>query len=399
MPRRLLRQLGMIWDRLYAPEPDHEELRRIVAREGAFRRVATLVAAGASPSAVFTAVAGEMGGLLGADYTTITRYRADRTLTLVAKWNSPDLPELDVPFGGRWVVAPRTLGGIVVETRWPARLTVACSESAFGPWARAHGLGVGVAGPITVEDRLWGVITTLYRETNSPPDDAERSMGEFVQLLNCAIAEADAHAELIACHAGMVTAADAVRQRVAADLSDGPQQSLEALTVQLQEAKSGISDEELRRSLSRFAEEASEIDGRLRQVSRDLRSAVSANGGLAATLEALTRRCPVPVDLNVPSGEDLAEQVEMTVYHIVAEALLNAIQHAHASAVRIDLTRAGEGIRLSISDDGIGGAHPLDDESGLAALKKRIEVLGGTLQVESPVGEGTSLSVTLPCSA
>ena len=317
---------------------------------------------------------------------------------MVAKWSSPGVPELDAPFGGRWAVAPDTPTGIVVRTGWPARRTVASSESDFGPWARAHDLGVSVAGPITVEGRRWGVITTLYRETNPPPDDAERWMAEFVQLLNCAIAQADAHAELIACHARMVTAADAVRQSIAADLSDGPRQCLQALTLQLQEAKAGTSDEELRGRLSRFAEEASEIDARLRQVSTDLRSAASANGGLAATLEALTRRCPVPVDLNVPSGQELAERVETTVYHIVAEGLLNAIRHAHASALRIDLTRDDGGIRLSIGDDGIGGAHPLDDASGLAALKKRVEVLGGTLQVESPVGEGTSLSVTLPCS-
>ncbi|WP_433178713.1 GAF domain-containing sensor histidine kinase [Actinoallomurus sp. CA-150999] len=368
-------------------------------REGAFRRVATLVAEGASPSAVFTAAAGEMGGLLGADYTSITRYRDDRTLTLVAKWSNPDFPEVDAPFGGRWVVAPDTPAGIVLETGWPARRTVASIESDFGPWARAHGLGVGVSGPITVEDRLWGVITTLYRETNPPPDDAEQTMAEFVQLLNCAVAQADARAELIACHAHMVTAADAVRRSVAADLSDGPRQCLEALTLQLREAQAGVADEGLRRRLSRFAEEASEIDDRLRQVSADLLSVVPAKGGLTATLKALARRCPVPVDLNVPTGQELTDRVEMMVYHLVAEGLLNAIRHAYASAVRIDLTKEGEGIRLSISDDGVGGAHPLHDESGLAALKKRVEVLGGTLRVDSPVGEGTSLSVTLPCPA
>ncbi|WP_345435529.1 GAF domain-containing sensor histidine kinase [Actinoallomurus vinaceus] len=399
MPRRLLRRLGMAWDRLYAPEPANDELRRIVNRERAFRRVATLVAGGASPSAVFTAVAGEMGRLLGADHTMITRYRADRTLTLVAKWSSPDLPELDVPFGGRWVVAPDTPAGIVVETGWPARRTADSIESDLGPWARAHGLGAGVAGPITVEDRLWGVITTLYREANPPPDDAEQRMAEFVRMLNCAIAQADARAELIACHARMVTAADAVRQSVAADLNDGPQQCLKELTRQLQELQAGTSDEGLRRHLSRFAEAASEIEGRLRQVSTDLLSVAPAKGGMEATLRALTRRCPVPVDLNVPTGQELAERVEATVYHIVAEGLLNAIRHAHASAIRIDLSRDGEGIRLSINDDGVGGAHPLDDESGLAALKKRVEVLGGSLQVESPVGDGTSLAVTLPCSA
>ena len=85
----------------------------------------------------------------------------------------------------------------------------------------------------------------------------------------------------------------------------------------------------------------------------------------------------------------------MTAHHIVSEALTNAAKHADASAVHVDLTVENAAIRLSISDDGNGGADP-DYGAGLLSITDRVEALGGRLEITSPVGGGTSLLDEIP---
>ena len=79
----------------------------------------------------------------------------------------------------------------------------------------------------------------------------------------------------------------------------------------------------------------------------------------------------------------------------MSEALTNAAKHAHASAVHVELDTPGPVLQLAIRDDGIGGADPAHG-SGLLGLSDRIEALGGTLKVSSPVGGGTTLLIEIP---
>lgn len=85
----------------------------------------------------------------------------------------------------------------------------------------------------------------------------------------------------------------------------------------------------------------------------------------------------------------------MTAYYVASEALANAAKHADASHVEIDLRHDVGLVRLSIRDDGVGGAEPTGG-SGLVGLRDRAEALGGTMVVSSPVGGGTSITVDLP---
>jgi signal transduction histidine kinase len=117
--------------------------------------------------------------------------------------------------------------------------------------------------------------------------------------------------------------------------------------------------------------------------------------GLEPAMTALARRSAIPVELNICVDRHLAERFEETVYHIVSEALTNAAEHAHASVVYVDLTVKGASIRLGIRDDGQGGADP-NRGSGLLSIKDRAEALGGSLQITSPAGGGTSLLIEIP---
>ncbi len=91
----------------------------------------------------------------------------------------------------------------------------------------------------------------------------------------------------------------------------------------------------------------------------------------------------------------LPEPVEVAAYYIVSEALTNTAKHARASAVHVHVEARGGVLGLSIRDDGRGGADP-GRGSGLIGLSDRVDALGGTIEVASPSGEGTTLLVTLP---
>jgi signal transduction histidine kinase len=87
--------------------------------------------------------------------------------------------------------------------------------------------------------------------------------------------------------------------------------------------------------------------------------------------------------------------VEVAVYYVVSEALTNAAKHARASVVRVDVEAVDSIAQLTIRDDGVGGADP-SRGSGLIGLRDRVEALGGTIQLASPAGSGTSLLVRIP---
>ena len=122
---------------------------------------------------------------------------------------------------------------------------------------------------------------------------------------------------------------------------------------------------------------------------------ILSEGGLGPALRSLRRRSAVPVELDVHAERRLPERVEVAAYYVVSEALTNAAKHAHASVVKVELDAHDAILQLAIRDDGIGGADP-SRGSGLVGLSDRIEALGGTLEVTSPTGGGTTLLIELP---
>jgi signal transduction histidine kinase len=130
-------------------------------------------------------------------------------------------------------------------------------------------------------------------------------------------------------------------------------------------------------------------------MARGIHPAILAEGGLAAALKTLARRSSVPAELDVRAKGRLPGRVEVTAYYVVSEALTNTAKHANASAVHISVEALDGVVRLSVRDNGIGGADPTRG-SGLVGLKDRVEATGGTLIVQSRPGEGTRLLVELP---
>jgi signal transduction histidine kinase len=116
---------------------------------------------------------------------------------------------------------------------------------------------------------------------------------------------------------------------------------------------------------------------------------------LGPALRAASRRCPVPVELDLRAETRLPERVEVDTYYVVSEALTNVAKYARASVVHVGVEVVDGSLHVAVRDDGSGGADPTRG-SGLIGIRDRVEALDGRLTIHSPSGEGTSLQVELP---
>jgi signal transduction histidine kinase len=257
------------------------------------------------------------------------------------------------------------------------------AHSVIRPVRRASAMaGRVAAGDLTVRmpETGPGEVGALERSFNSMADSLQTS-----------------HGQLAASRARIVAAADETRRRIERDLHDGTQQRLIALLLELRAANASLPPEQpgLAEQCSRITQGMAEVIEELREISQGLHPAILEKGGLGPALGALVRRAGLPVELSVQVRARLPQHVEAAAYYVVSEALTNVAKHARASAVTVDAAMTGEALRLLIKDDGIGGADP-SRGSGLIGLSDRVESVGGTIEVTSPPGGGTSLLVTIP---
>ena len=204
--------------------------------------------------------------------------------------------------------------------------------------------------------------------------------------------------EQCAARAATLAAVDDTRQRIERDLHDGLQQRLVTLGLQVRAAEASVPPvaAELKWELARVAEGLMDVLHDVREISRGIHPAILSERGLEPAVKALARRSPVPVDLTVRVAGRLPDRVELGAYYIVSEALANVAKHANAQMVIVSVELGRGVLSLSVRDDGAGGADP--GGSGLTGLRERAEALGGTLDLTSPPGRGTSVDVRLPAA-
>jgi signal transduction histidine kinase len=368
-----------------------EELRRIANEQAALRRVATLVARGLPPAAVFAAVADEVAALFSADTASVVRLEPDGQVTLMGGhgWMA------DPGSGLRDRLPVDILVARVRETGRAARFDVDDTVPTNLPDLIAKGFRSAVDAPISVGGRLWGVIGVGSHSLLLPQDTEERLAG-FTELVATAIANAEAQAELIASRARIVASADQARRRFERDLHDGAQQRLVSLALQLRAAQANPpQNDDLVQWLDEMAAAATGVLEEVRDLARGLHPAVLATGGLRPALNALARRSAVPVRLHVQVTGRLPDPVEIAAYYVVSEALANTAKHAGASVADVHMTAADGVLRVRVHDDGRGGAD-FAGSSGLVGLKDRVEALGGRISLHSPPGAGTVVKIKLP---
>jgi signal transduction histidine kinase len=382
-------------------ETGRDELRRVADEQAALRRVATLVARGVSPPELFGAVAAEAGGVLGVETTALVRFERDHTATVAGTWENPGSDHVALPLDSHWPAEEDSVAWQVQRTGSSATMT--SYESGIGAkpdWARAHGIRSSVGSPIVVDGRLWGALIAFSGLSVADPEDTEKHLLAFTELVAMAIANTENKAQLAASRARVVAAADETRRRIERDLHDGTQQRLISLALELRAAEARVPPEQRNHveQWSRTAQGLTDVIEELRKISRGLHPVILERGGLGPAVRALARRSGLRVELSVQVNRRLPQRAEVAAYYVVSEALANAAKHAQASVVEVDLGVAGDELRLQVRDDGVGGADP-SRGSGLIGLSDRVESVGGHMEISSPPRGGTTLLVTIPVKA
>jgi signal transduction histidine kinase len=205
-------------------------------------------------------------------------------------------------------------------------------------------------------------------------------------------------AELRASRARLVEAGDAERTRLERNLHDGAQQRLVALAMTLALAEARLSEDSGSAAgvLRQARDELTSTLDELRSLAQGLRPAVLVERGLAAALEELRRRSPLPVSVTATVPRTLPSHVETAAYFVVSEALANAAKHSRATRVQVNAEMTGGVLCLAVEDDGVGGATA-EGGSGIRGLRDRVEALGGRITLTSEPGRGTRLEVQLSC--
>ena len=387
---------GSVRRRASEAESLAREVQRVAEEQAALRRVATLVARAAPPEEIFAAVTAEVGRVLSADVTVLSRYDADDTATIVDGWSSTD-GTVPAPVGSRFPLGGQNVHTVVFQTRRSARVDRAEASGSATEVFRMLRIRSALGAPIIVEGQLWGVMIVLSTREESLPADTEARLAGFTELVATALANAEAQAALTASRARIVAAADTARRRIERDLHDGAQQQLVTLALQLRAAQAAMPSQagDLAAQLDGVADGLTDVLDELREIARGLHPAALAEGGLRPALKTLARRSAVPVRLDVDVDERLPEPIETAAYYVVAEALTNTAKHAAATVVDVQVAAGGGVLRVRVRDDGRGGAD-LTGGSGLVGLTDRVEALGGHITLRSPTGAGTTVEIELP---
>lgn len=204
--------------------------------------------------------------------------------------------------------------------------------------------------------------------------------------------------------ASQVLAREDERRRIARELHDELGQRLTALKMELSTLDGGIAPQALRQRLVQMMEMVDETIASVRHIAKDLRPAMLDDLGLNAAIEWLandtSRRLGIEVTLQLDETEPASDDgAAITLYRIVQEALTNVARHARATRVRIALRQEGEGLTLTVQDDGAGfKGDALDGEGsyGLVGIRERAYMLGGDLWIDSVPEGGVRLSVRIP---
>ena len=192
-------------------------------------------------------------------------------------------------------------------------------------------------------------------------------------------------------------------RRIERDLHDGTQARLVALAMNLGQAKEDLSSDDpaaaarVRSLIEGAHQQTKETLIELRDLARGIHPPILDNG-LESALTSLGARSPIRVNLAIDLPGRPSMSTETITYFGIAELLTNAIKHSGANAISVRLTRRGDEIAFTVSDNGRGGAV-LGGGSGLDGVQRRLATVDGTLEVDSPLGGPTTISGMLPFDA
>jgi two-component system, NarL family, sensor kinase len=264
---------------------------------------------------------------------------------------------------------------------------------------------------------LTGVLNVHTRERHDFGDRDVRLLLAIGRLLAGGVHQARMHRQLAARERArerfaeqIVAAQEAERRRLAREIHDGISQGLVSLSYHLDAAITHLDRGDPGPTRDDIDAAVALVDttyGEARAVIGALRPPVLDDLGLAGALAALAHDTPGGIATFVALDDvEVPDHIEIALYRIAQETLQNVVKHAAADRISIRLGSDPAGVRLEVTDDGVGfspdeASEPVGDDGGfgLASVRERAELIGGTLRVATRPGEGTTVTVTAPVPA
>jgi signal transduction histidine kinase len=318
-----------------------------------------------------------------------------------SRWTGRPLPEAYLPLTGSPAARLRTAAadpGTARDLLWMA------ADLVYGMALMSAALVLWV--PALLVDAVWcgaarndAVLLPLIERLA----DLEASWSHTLLMPSPDAATADRIEQLTLTRAGAVAAHGAELRRIERDLHDGAQAHLVALSMRLGLARRAYDSDPAtaRRLLEEAQHQAETALTELRHVVRGIHPPILTDRGLAGAIRALAASSGLSVGVEtggIEEGPRAPAAVEAAAYFAVAEALTNAAKHSGADQAQVDLVRAPGALRIRVRDEGHGGALAGGDGSGLLGMRRRVAALDGTVDITSPVGGPTVITVELPCA-
>ena len=289
------------------------------------------------------------------------------------------------------------------------------SAVAVARWSPAHGAyagsavlvaAVGLGGVALAAWVLGDSVAYRYRRAYYAVVEARAAQLEAERDAQARIAAAAERArELQDKRARAVDESAARLRRIERDLHDGAQVRLAALAMMLGEIKENLDqarggaddDDNVRTLVDAAHRNAKETLAELRDLARGIHPSV-LDRGLAVALPALADTVSIPVDVTVRTATRASPAIEAIAYFCSAELLANIAKHSGASRAAIDMSDDRGRILMTVTDNGGGGAWPAPG-GGLAGLRERVQTVDGRLDIDSPSGGPTTITIELPGNA
>jgi signal transduction histidine kinase len=302
-----------------------------------------------------------------------------------------------------------TVAGRVLDTRRPQRLTDELNRARFNETGLGHlGLqaGAGLFVPLVFRTETPGVLAALH-----PPGGADFSHEDERLLTSFATSAASAVVTARSVGTDQLLAREAAtedeRRRWARDLHDETLQGLGALRLSLAAARRATDPDAWRAALDDGVAQLDTEIASVRGIISDVRPAALDELGPGAAVEALADRfrsrgidVALRIDLDYEAGRTETrhdDDLETALYRITQEAMTNALKHAGAESLSIDIFEAEDAVELRVRDEG-RGYDPSEHTGGfgLLGMRERVELLGGRLTVDTAPGAGTTVRARLP---
>ncbi|MEV0389929.1 histidine kinase [Nonomuraea sp. NPDC050643] len=262
-----------------------------------------------------------------------------------------------------------------------------------------------VGDPATWRDEVWLLLDPTVKATLIPlfivlPERGLRVYVSWCELLLAATAASRLAGQVSHLRRTRNLAADsqaAEMRRIERDLHDGTQARLVAIGMTLGAVEQLVEDNPAaaKALLAKARDASSETLTELRRVIRGIHPPVLAERGLADAVRALAIDSPLEVSVDVELPHRPEAPVEAAVYFAVSELLSNAARHGDARTANVDLSVKDADLRVTVTDDGLGGADPAKG-SGLVGIERRLAAFDGVLALNSPVGGPTTVTMDLP---